>query len=206
MAVMETVEIGAEGPRAGGLRLSSAPLVAAQCDVQHRLDGRVGGDRPGLQPLHRPAPRQGAYGLFQLVTPLVGYFAMLDVGLGQAVLKYASEYYGRGDMDRLSRLIGTANLCYLVIGSVGAARGPLFDAVPRDTLPQRGRRLARGCLLLRLLGGRGLCREHGAVGVQRPAHGPAADGHWERREIPSWAWRPPWGSWDCCGSDMGCAR
>jgi O-antigen/teichoic acid export membrane protein len=51
---------------------------------------------------------------------VAGYFGMLDLGLVQAVVKYASEYYGRGDIDRLGRLIGTANLLYLGLGSVGA--------------------------------------------------------------------------------------
>lgn len=64
---------------------------------------------------------EGAYGLLSLVSVVIVYFGMLDMGLAQGVLKYASEYYGRGDYDRLSRLIGTATTIYVGAGVVGAA-------------------------------------------------------------------------------------
>ncbi len=71
----------------------------------------------------------GAYGLLSMVLVVTGYFAMLDMGLAQAVLKYASEYYGRQDYDRLSRLIGTATTVYVVVGLVGAAVIALLTGV-----------------------------------------------------------------------------
>jgi len=121
VAVLERIEVvGADAPRAGGWRLSSARLVARNtlynglswlvivvlgffCSPY--IVNRLGDSR---------------YGLLSLVMVVAGYFAMLDLGLTQAVQKYAAEYYGRGDRDRLGRLVGTANLVYLALGGAGA--------------------------------------------------------------------------------------
>ena len=121
MAVIEQTEIvEVARPRVGGLRLSSAPLVAR--NAAYNTISMVALALVGLACSPYIVHHLGAssYGVFLLVSPVVGYFAMLDLGLVQAVTKYASEYYGRGDMERLGRLIGTANLLYLGLGSVGA--------------------------------------------------------------------------------------
>ncbi len=113
--------VTAEEPRAGGLRLSSASLVARNALYNFLSTGTLVLLALFCTPYivhHLGASR---YGLFALVSVVAGYFAMLDLGLVQAVMKYASEYYGRGDLERLGRLIGTANLIYLGLGLVGAA-------------------------------------------------------------------------------------
>ncbi len=121
MAVMETVEISAETPRAGGLRLSSAPLVARNAMFNTVSMLALAFIGLAFNPYIVSHLGHANYALFVYMAPIVSYYAMLDLGLGPAVMKYASEYYGRGDMERLSRLIGTANLLYMIIGSVGAA-------------------------------------------------------------------------------------
>lgn len=62
-----------------------------------------------------------AFGLYAIVLALIGWFAVLDLGLGMAAVKYVSEEHGRGDLDAMRRVIGTALTLYLVVGVLGAA-------------------------------------------------------------------------------------
>lgn len=62
-----------------------------------------------------------AYGVFSIVSVVIGYFSFLDLGLGQAVIKYVSEYYARKDYDHIRKIIGTALAVYFLMGFIGAA-------------------------------------------------------------------------------------
>lgn len=61
------------------------------------------------------------YGLFALVTSLMGYFAFLDLGLGVATVKYISEFSGRRDDKAVQRIVATSIGAYLVLGAAGSA-------------------------------------------------------------------------------------
>jgi len=61
-----------------------------------------------------------AYGVLSIVGVAIGYFGFLDLGLGQAVIKYVSEYYAKKDYDTIRKIIGTAIPVYFLMGFVGA--------------------------------------------------------------------------------------
>lgn len=62
-----------------------------------------------------------AYGLYTLVFALIGWFAVLDLGLGVATVKYISEERGRGDDEAVQRVVGTSVTLYVAAGALGAA-------------------------------------------------------------------------------------
>ncbi|QHI70281.1 oligosaccharide flippase family protein [Tichowtungia aerotolerans] len=59
-----------------------------------------------------------SYGIFALVTTVIGYFSLLDLGLGNAVVKYVAQYAGR-DHDHTESIIGTAMTVFLIAGMLG---------------------------------------------------------------------------------------
>lgn len=60
-----------------------------------------------------------AYGILALVWSVVGYFALLDLGMENAVVKYVAEHNGRGEIDETNRVVGVALLVFIVVGVVG---------------------------------------------------------------------------------------
>jgi O-antigen/teichoic acid export membrane protein len=70
------------------------------------------------------------YGLFMLVSAVVGQGALLDFGIRFAVTKYVAELRARGQNDRLCSLLATALVIYCCIGLlallVTAALAPVF--------------------------------------------------------------------------------
>jgi O-antigen/teichoic acid export membrane protein len=64
--------------------------------------------------LHRVGDTQ--YGLYVLVGAVIGQGALLDLGIGSAVIKYVAEHRALGDNDRLRSLIATALVLYSCIG------------------------------------------------------------------------------------------
>jgi hypothetical protein len=47
------------------------------------------------------------------------YFTFVDLGLGRATLKYVAEALGKGDKDRMSRLVWTAVTSQVFLGFLG---------------------------------------------------------------------------------------
>ena len=70
-----------------------------------------------------------AYGILTMVLTIIGYFAFLDLGLGNAVVKYVAEYNAEGDSDKLNGVVGTIFFLLLVLGGIGGA-GILLVARP----------------------------------------------------------------------------
>jgi O-antigen/teichoic acid export membrane protein len=68
--------------------------------------------------VHRFGPQ--VFGLYALLGTFAGYFAMLDLGLGAATIKYVAEHRGRRDDETVGKLIGTALAVYLCLGIVGS--------------------------------------------------------------------------------------
>jgi O-antigen/teichoic acid export membrane protein len=64
---------------------------------------------------------ESSYGILALVTSVVGYFALLDLGLGDAVIKYMAEHLGAGDLRGANTLLGVAAVIFLVVAALGAA-------------------------------------------------------------------------------------
>ena len=59
------------------------------------------------------------FGIYALLTGLVGYFGILDLGLSQGVTKYVSHYAGLEEPSSVSRSINAALLVQSAVGGAG---------------------------------------------------------------------------------------
>ena len=59
------------------------------------------------------------YGLFTLVTAIVGYFALIDINVTAGSVKYLSEHHARGEYDQVNKVISLGGLIYFIIGALG---------------------------------------------------------------------------------------
>jgi O-antigen/teichoic acid export membrane protein len=72
------------------------------------------------------------YGLYVIVTVVMGYFSFLDLGLGAALIKYISEYHAVGDGAAVERVVRTGTALFLIAGLVGAGLIALLTSVLVD--------------------------------------------------------------------------
>lgn len=56
------------------------------------------------------------FGMWMLISSIVGYFGLLRLGFGTGVLRYVPVYRSKGDMNRVSSIISTAMVFYLIVG------------------------------------------------------------------------------------------
>ncbi len=61
------------------------------------------------------------YGVLVLVGLTTSYFGLVELGLGQASIKFLAESYHRNDRAEVARVFWTSVLCYLFMGCIGAA-------------------------------------------------------------------------------------
>jgi O-antigen/teichoic acid export membrane protein len=61
-----------------------------------------------------------AYGIFAILNVLIGYFSIMDLGIGAASIKYISDYLSKDDRASLKELLKTSFTLYLIIGFLGA--------------------------------------------------------------------------------------
>jgi len=59
------------------------------------------------------------FGILSLAWIVLGYFSLFDLGLGRATTKFVAEYLGRGETDRLARLVWTSVALQGLLGVVG---------------------------------------------------------------------------------------
>src|SRR5947209_754419 len=52
------------------------------------------------------------FGVYVLVSAILGYFAFLDFGMGDALTKYVAEYDAAGDQGAVSRTLQTGFATY----------------------------------------------------------------------------------------------
>jgi O-antigen/teichoic acid export membrane protein len=50
-----------------------------------------------------------SYGLFLLVTSVSGFLGVMDLGLGQATVRYVAYYCGREDLAGINRCVGATS-------------------------------------------------------------------------------------------------
>lgn len=60
-----------------------------------------------------------SYGIFAVVGTVIGYFALLDLGLGNAVVKYIAEYTGKNDKEGTGKVMGVALSIFVSAGVLG---------------------------------------------------------------------------------------
>lgn len=71
---------------------------------------------------------QREYGLFSIAFSAIGLFSILDMGLGNANIRYTALYRASGEADKEKTLHGTLFMVYSVIGMVGFLLGMVFLA------------------------------------------------------------------------------
>jgi len=60
-----------------------------------------------------------AFGVLSLASAVIGYLAILDLGMGTATIKYIADYYAEGDFQSIAKVIGTSIVIYTGLGLVG---------------------------------------------------------------------------------------
>jgi len=60
------------------------------------------------------------YGIYLFITAIIGYFGMLDLGIGNSHIKFIAEYYAKKDEEKLNEVINTTFFIFLIVGIVGA--------------------------------------------------------------------------------------
>ncbi len=61
---------------------------------------------------------QAEYGVFKLSSVITTYFLLLDLGVGNAVIRYISKYRAEGDLQKQCRFLGVATLFYAAIAVI----------------------------------------------------------------------------------------
>ncbi|WP_028489254.1 flippase [Thiothrix lacustris] len=61
------------------------------------------------------------YGLYIICVSLIGFMTLVDLGIGQTVIKYVAQYEATGQQDKVKPVLGAAFLIYLVIGLLSVA-------------------------------------------------------------------------------------
>jgi O-antigen/teichoic acid export membrane protein len=61
------------------------------------------------------------YGLYALVTAIVGYFAIVDINVTAGSVKYIAEFNARGERERVAETIVFGVAIYALLGLAGAA-------------------------------------------------------------------------------------
>mgnify|MGYP001773528640 CR=1 FL=1 len=68
--------------------------------------------------VHKLTPE--LYGIYILSTSLIGFVSFMDLGLGQGIIKFVSEYEAKKDYEGIKNVIGVSFYIYLIMGIIGA--------------------------------------------------------------------------------------
>lgn len=66
---------------------------------------------------------QSEYGLYSIVSSIIGYLTVLDLGFGNAIIVYTSKYHERKEFDKENKLHGMFFAIYIIIGIITALLG-----------------------------------------------------------------------------------
>ena len=67
------------------------------------------------------------YGVYALLTGLIGFYGLLDLGLGQGVTKFVAQFKAVNDSKKINRSINAALLVQISLGALASAMIWLFD-------------------------------------------------------------------------------
>lgn len=59
---------------------------------------------------------QSEYGLYSLVASIIGYLTILDLGFGNAIVRYTAKYRAEDKTEEQSKMFGMFLILYLIIG------------------------------------------------------------------------------------------
>ena len=66
------------------------------------------------------------YGVWVIIFQTIGYFSLLDCGFSSALTRYISKYLSQKDIPGINKILNSANLLYLIIGTIVFAGVYLF--------------------------------------------------------------------------------
>lgn len=66
---------------------------------------------------------QSEYGLYSLVASVISYLTILDLGMGNAIIRYTSKFRAEGKKDEQYEMFGMFFILYLIIGVITFAAG-----------------------------------------------------------------------------------
>lgn len=69
---------------------------------------------------------QAEYGVYKLSAAVVAYLMLLDLGLGNAIIRYIAKYCVENDVDQERRFLGVATIYYVIIAVVALMMGVIL--------------------------------------------------------------------------------
>ena len=66
---------------------------------------------------------QNEYGLYSLVASVIAYLTLLDLGFGNAIIRYTAKFRAVGDKERQWRMFGMFLIIYSIIGTIALGCG-----------------------------------------------------------------------------------
>lgn len=66
---------------------------------------------------------QSEYGLYSLVASVISYLTILDLGFGNAIVRYTAKYRAEGKIEEQYKMFGMFLILYLVIGIIAFCAG-----------------------------------------------------------------------------------
>lgn len=72
---------------------------------------------------------QSEYGLYSLVSSIIGYLTVLDLGFGNAIIVYTAKYMALKKLDEERKLHGMFNVIFIIMGIISAILGLILFLV-----------------------------------------------------------------------------
>ena len=66
---------------------------------------------------------QSEYGLYSLVASVISYLTILDLGMGNAIVRYTAKYRAEGKTEEQYEMFGMFFVLYLIIGVIAIGVG-----------------------------------------------------------------------------------
>jgi O-antigen/teichoic acid export membrane protein len=95
------------------------------------------------------------YGILSLVLMVLGYFAFLDFGLGDAVIKFVAHHHTLKEYNKINKIVSSIFMLFIVIGILGGILIFLFAkywALDIFKIPPELRSKARFCFYIGAFG------------------------------------------------------
>ena len=93
----------------------------------------------GTVPLVVSGLGEAGYGLYSLVTAIVGYFAVIDINVTAGSVKFIAEHNARDERDKIDQTLCFGVVVYALIGAAGGARAVRRRRLPRHAACSRCR-------------------------------------------------------------------
>ncbi len=92
------------------------------------------------------------YGLWELLLGLIGYFGILELGVGPAVVRYVAFADARNDREQLNRVFNSTLLVLGLLGAMGLVIMLLISLKPEMILKVEAGQIGHSTLLFTLIG------------------------------------------------------